>query len=155
MGSGILKTLSSHEVPHNQFLYIFSSCCHSPKPVVGLLLWCLSGRLCNCVWFFIDDTSVVHYCIASLTRVWSPLPLVVRLVPCMLGAVATNVPPLVTSITLNFAKVPLPSFSPSSLEEPSAWQVSSFCHCHGVYFFTSCNTSTCSSCRCIHGIWVW
>src|SRR6266571_949607 len=35
MGSGVLKTLSSYEVPHYQFLYVFSCSCDSDVPFCG------------------------------------------------------------------------------------------------------------------------
>ena len=101
-----------------------------------------------------DDTSVIYYGFVSSTLS----------IPCVLRAVATKVSLFVTAITLNFAKV---SLQPSSLSlhKSSSGCVSSL-RCgssaryisssHGawIYFFTSCDLSAGSSCRCIHGVWV-
>src|SRR6266702_1595571 len=104
MGSGALKILSSDEVPHNQFLYFFPCGCYSAKPCVSLLLWGLSGGPCNETLLFFANTSIVDYCIASLTWAWvSPiLPLLSGHIPGVLRAVATQVSFLMTGVTLNF-----------------------------------------------------
>src|SRR6266702_2197180 len=102
MGSGTLKTLSSCEVSHNQFLYVLPCGCHSSKPHVCLLLRSLSGRSCNDGLFFIIGASVVDYRVASLTRLWRPILLTTSPVPGMLRAVATYMSLFVTRIALNF-----------------------------------------------------
>src|SRR6266702_196803 len=101
MGSGILKTLSSDEVPYDQFLYIFSCCSYPSKPHIGLLLRSLGGCSCRRDLLF-TDASVVDYGVASSAGVWGPVALVVRPIPRMLGTVATQVPFFMTCITLNF-----------------------------------------------------
>src|SRR6266702_3259623 len=104
MGSGVLKTLSSNEVPHHQFLYVFSRGGHPSEPCVRLLLWGLSVSSCRYYWLFIADASVVDHRFMSLTRSWGPASLgIVWSVPCMLGAIATQMSLFVASITLNFA----------------------------------------------------
>ncbi len=78
MGSGVLKTLPSYKVSHNEFLYIFSHGGHASEPHVCLLLWHLS--VSDRYLVFVKDTSVVYYCLPSLT---------LSLVPYVLGTVVT------------------------------------------------------------------
>src|SRR6266702_2759113 len=99
MGSGALKTLSSDKIPHNQFLHVFSCGGHPSKPCVRLLLRGLSISPCCYYWLLVADASVVDYRFASLSWLWGPVPpSVVWSVPRMLGAVATQMPLLVTGI---------------------------------------------------------
>src|SRR6266702_1524494 len=104
MGSGILKTLPSNEVPYDQFLYVFSHGSHSTEPCVCLLLWGLSGGSCNEGLFLIAGTSIVDYRVMSLTLIWvlPVLPLLVGCVPGVLRAVATQMSLFATGIALNF-----------------------------------------------------
>jgi len=135
MGSGILKTLLSNKVPHDELLYFFSCTGHPSKPCIGLLLGCLSVCYEHCVIF--DDASVICYCFASLTS----------LVPCVLGAVATEMSLFVTGIALNFTEVscpPLPLYKSSS-QCISSPRYESSLHRVGIYFFTSRNSSMSSS----------
>src|SRR6266702_3711416 len=104
MGSGILKTLSFYKVPHDQFLYVFSSCGHSSEPCVGLLLWSLSGRPCNEGLLIFADASVINHCVVSLTRAQGPTLLTVGLVPCVLGAVATQMSLFMACVALTLHK---------------------------------------------------
>src|SRR6266702_886375 len=104
MGSGILKTLSSDEVPHHQFLYVFSRGGHPSEPCVCLLLWGLSVSSCHYYWLFITDASVIDHGFTSLTLSWGPTSLSgVWFIPRMLGTIATQMSLFVASITLNFA----------------------------------------------------
>src|SRR6266702_1822479 len=103
MGSGVLKTLSSDKISHHQFLHVFSGGGHSSKPFVCLLLWGLGICLCRRHFFFID-APVIHNGFASLALSWGPVSLiVVWFVPCVLGAIATQMSLLVAGVTLNFA----------------------------------------------------
>src|SRR6266702_6391129 len=102
MGSGVLKTLSSYKIPHDQFLYVFSCSCHSLKPRVCLLLWSLSGGLCD-EGFFVTDTSVINYHIASLAWTQCPVSLIIGLVPGVLRVVVAQMSLFMTCVALNFA----------------------------------------------------
>jgi len=77
MGSGVLKTLSSNEVPHHQFLYVFSGRGYSLEPCISLLLWRLSVGTRYHRLFFITDTSVVDHGVTPLTWAWDPVALVI------------------------------------------------------------------------------
>jgi len=102
MGSGALKTLSSDEVPHHQFLYVFSRGGHSSKPCVSLLLWGLSVCPRRYYWFFVTNTPIVNHRLTSLTSTWGPTLLgVAWFVPRMLGAVATQMSLFVAGVTLS------------------------------------------------------
>src|SRR6266702_4713887 len=102
MGSGVLKALSSDKISHYQFLYVFSSGGHPSKPLICLLLWSLGICSCRC-YFFVVDTSVIYDGFASLARSRGSISLVVvRPVPRMLGAIATQMSLFVAGVTLNF-----------------------------------------------------
>ncbi len=101
MGSGVLKTLSSDKVPYYQFLYVFSCRSYSSKPCIGLLLQSLGVRSCHRD-FLITDASVVDDGIVSSAEVRGPVALVVRFVPRVLGAVATQMSLFMARVTLNF-----------------------------------------------------
>ncbi len=152
MGLGSLKILLSKEIPHYEVLDLFAFICYSVKPCICRLLWGLC-RASHCDdLFFPYHASIVDYCLSSLALVF---------IPSMLGAIVTEVSLLMTGVTLNFADIPSRTIrsSPSSLEESSMWIVSPLryvasTHRSWVYFFTSCNSSSCSSSRGIHGIWI-
>ena len=104
MGSGVLKTLSSDEISHHQFLHVFSCGGHSSKPFVCLLLWGLNGRS-RYRRFLFAYASIIDYCFASLTGTWSPvaLPFSAWLIPRVLGTIATQMSLFMARVTLNFA----------------------------------------------------
>src|SRR6266702_1899236 len=75
MGSGALKTLSSDEIPHYQFLHFFSHRRDSLEPRVGLLLGSLSVGSCDGGLFFVVYAPIVYYGLPSLARACVTVPL--------------------------------------------------------------------------------
>src|SRR6266702_713796 len=72
----------------------------------------------------------------------------------MLGAIATQMTLFVTCIAINFAEISHSSSSSSPLHVSSLWSVPPLGHSCGVHFFASSDASSCSSCQCVHCIWV-
>ncbi len=145
MGLGVLKILSSQEVPHYKFLYLISFICYTLKPWSGLLLRHLHWSSSDQCLFFIYNTLVIHNGFVSLASL---------LVPCVLGTIVTQMSFLVTLVTLNFTEVsPLASLSSMSsfLKESSLWSIWG---CIEVDFFAPHDSPSWPSSWCVHGIWV-
>src|SRR6266702_3282367 len=70
----------------------------------------------------------------------------------MLGAIATQMSLLMTGVALNFSQISLSSPA-LSLHKSSSRYVSS-AHCRRIYIFTSHDSSSGSSSRGVHGVWV-
>src|SRR6266702_4539445 len=92
-----------------------------------------------------DNGFFIYYTPVVLHRFFS-----LAFVPTVLGTSATEMPFLVTSVTLNFAHISRSSSSSSSLHKPPTRCIPSLIgvapHGAGIYFFTSGYPSPGSSC---------
>ncbi len=101
MGLGSLKILSPQEVPHYKVLNFLLFIRHSSEPGIHFLLWGLRQASCHADRFFAYNTSIVDYGFSPFT---ARIPCVSALlpIPCMLGAVVTNMSLFMAGVTLNF-----------------------------------------------------
>jgi hypothetical protein len=134
-GLGVWKILLFPQCLHNGVFCFIILIGYVFEPIICLLLWVpvIRGYTCNLFVF-------IGFCLASLTcaLAWLPLSLLGRL-----SAVSDHMSRFLTAITYDFSFI-----SQLSLSFPSTIL------CTRFYFFSACESGSCMSWGCIHGIWI-